>query len=416
MKNIYIIGGGIIGLFSAYYLEKQGHQITIIEQTDLTDGCSFGNAGMVVPSHIIPLAAPGMISKGLKMLFNSQSPFYIKPRLSGSLVKWGYHFYRASTEKHVKYAIPVLKDISLLSRKLYTELAQESFFDFGFKEKGLLMLYKTEAVEKEEMQTAHIANKVGIEAHILSAKEVQALETEIKLNIRGGVYFPKDAHLTPQVLIKEIIKYLKNKGVKVLDKTEVKGFEKQNGSVQSIFTSQGKLENIDEMILSVGAWSPILVEELGISLPMQSGKGYSFTLKNREKNVQIPSILTEAKVAVTPMGSDLRFAGTMEITDIDLSIDMQRVSGIANAIPKYYPEIQIQVPEKQSVWKGLRPCSPDGLPYIGRSKYFKNLVIATGHAMMGISLAPATGKLVQELIDNQPLSMEMGAFSPDRFS
>jgi D-amino-acid dehydrogenase len=416
MKNIYIIGGGIIGLFSAYYLEKQGHQITIIEQTDLTDGCSFGNAGMVVPSHIIPLAAPGMISKGLKMLFNSQSPFYIKPRLSGSLVKWGYHFYRASTEKHVKYAIPVLKDISLLSRKLYTELAQESFFDFGFKEKGLLMLYKTEAVEKEEMQTAHIANKVGIEAHILSAKEVQALETEIKLNIRGGVYFPKDAHLTPQVLIKEIIKYLKNKGVEVLDKTEVKGFEKQNGSVQSIFTSQGKLENIDEMILSVGAWSPILVEELGISLPMQSGKGYSFTLKNREKNVQIPSILTEAKVAVTPMGSDLRFAGTMEITDIDLSIDMQRVSGIANAIPKYYPEIQIQVPEKQSVWKGLRPCSPDGLPYIGRSKYFKNLVIATGHAMMGISLAPATGKLVQELIDNQPLSMEMGAFSPDRFS
>lgn len=416
MKNIYIIGGGIIGLFSAYYLEKQGHQITIIEQTDLTDGCSFGNAGMVVPSHIIPLAAPGMISKGLKMLFNSQSPFYIKPRLSGSLVKWGYHFYRASTEKHVKYAIPVLKDISLMSRKLYTELAQESFFDFGFKEKGLLMLYKTEAVEKEEMQTAHIANKVGIEAHILSAKEVQALETEIKLNIRGGVYFPKDAHLTPQVLIKEIIKYLKNKGVEVLDKTEVKGFEKQNGSVQSIFTSQGKLENIDEMILSVGAWSPILVEELGISLPMQSGKGYSFTLKNREKNVQIPSILTEAKVAVTPMGSDLRFAGTMEITDIDLSIDMQRVSGIANAIPKYYPEIQIQVPEKQSVWKGLRPCSPDGLPYIGRSKYFKNLVIATGHAMMGISLAPATGKLVQELIDNQPLSMEMGAFSPDRFS
>ncbi len=416
MKNIYIIGGGIIGLFSAYYLKKQGHKITIVEQTDLTDGCSFGNAGMVVPSHIIPLAAPGMISKGVKMLFNSQSPFYIKPRLSGSLVKWGYHFYKASTEKHVKYAIPILRDISLLSRKLYTELAQESFFDFGFKEKGLLMLYKTEAVEKEEMETAHIANKVGIEAHILSAKEVQALETEIELNVRGGVYFPKDAHLTPQVLIKEIIKYLKNKGVGVLDKTEVKGFEKQNGSVQNIITSKGKLENIDEMILSAGAWSPILMEQLGISLPLQSGKGYSFTLKNREKNVQIPSILTEAKVAVTPMGSDLRFAGTMEITDIDLSIDMQRVSGIANAIPKYYPQIKAQIPEKQEIWKGLRPCSPDGLPYVGRSKYFKNLVIATGHAMMGISLAPATGKLVQELIDNQPLSMEMGAFSPDRFS
>lgn len=416
MKNIYIIGGGIIGLLSAYYLEKQGHQITIIEQTDMSDGCSYGNAGMVVPSHIIPLAAPGMISKGLKMLFNSQSPFYIKPRLSGSLLKWGYHFYKASTEKHVKYAIPILRDIGLLSRKLYTAIAQESTFNFGFKEKGLLMLYKTEAVEKEEMETAHIANKVGIEAHILSAKEVQALETEVEVAVRGGVFFPKDAHLTPQIFIKELINDLKNKGVQILDNTEVIGFEKQNAQVKTLITHKGKLAQAEEIILAVGAWSPILTEQLGIDLPLQSGKGYSFTLKNREKNVQIPSILTEAKVAVTPMGSDLRFAGTMEITDIDQSINMQRVSGIVQSIPEYYPAIQVQLPEKQEIWKGLRPCSPDGLPYIGRSKYFKNVVIATGHAMMGVSLAPATGKLVQELIDSQPLSMEIDAFAPDRFS
>lgn len=415
MKNIYIIGGGIIGLLSAYYLEKQGHQITIIEQTDMSDGCSYGNAGMVVPSHIIPLAAPGMISKGLKMLFNSKSPFYIKPRLSGSLLKWGYHFYKASTEKHVKYSIPILRDISLLSRKLYAEIAQESTFNFGFKEKGLLMLYKTETVEKDEIETAHIANRVGIEAHILSAKEVQALETEIEVAVRGGIFFPKDAHLIPQILIKELINNLKNKGVQILDNTEVKGFEKENGQVKTLITSKGKLAQAEEIILAVGAWSSILTEQLGINLPMQSGKGYSFTLKNREKNVQIPSILTEAKVAVTPMGSDLRFAGTMEITDIDQAINMQRVSGIVESIPKYYPAMQVQLPEKQEIWKGLRPCSPDGLPYIGRSKYFKNLVIATGHAMMGVSLAPATGKLVQELIDRQPLSMEIDAFTPDRF-
>ncbi|GAB4114034.1 MAG: FAD-dependent oxidoreductase [Thermoflexibacter sp.] len=415
MRNIYIIGGGIIGLLSAYYLEKQGHQITIIEQTDMSDGCSYGNAGMVVPSHIIPLAAPGMISKGLRMLFNAKSPFYIKPRLSGSLLKWGYYFYKASTETHVKYSIPILRDISLLSRKLYAEIVQESTFNFGFKEKGLLMLYKTEAIEKEEIETAHIANKAGIEAHILSAKEVQALETEIEVAVRGGIFFPKDAHLTPQIFIKELINDLKNKGVQILDNTEVKGFEKQNGQVKTLLTSKGKLAQAEEIILAVGAWSPILTEQLGISLPMQSGKGYSFTLKNREKNVQIPSILTEAKVAVTPMGSNLRFAGTMEITDIDQAINMQRVSGIVESIPKYYPTMQVQLPKKQEIWKGLRPCSPDGLPYIGRSKYFKNLVIATGHAMMGVSLAPATGKLVQELIDRQPLSMEIDAFAPDRF-
>jgi D-amino-acid dehydrogenase len=416
MKNIYIIGGGIIGLFSAYYLEQRGYQITIIEQSDMTDGCSFGNAGMVVPSHIIPLAAPGMMQKGFKMLFNSQSPFYIKPRLSSSLLKWGYHFYKSSTENHVQKSIPILRDISLLSRELYAELSHAQFFHFGFKEKGLLMLYKTEHVQKEEIETAKMANKAGIEAHVLSAKEVQALETEIAVDVMGGIYFPKDAHLIPQILIKQLIDYLIAKGVRILDKTEVRGFEKSNGRVQKIVTSSETLEDIQEIVLAGGAWSPLLTTQLGVSLPLQSGKGYSFTLKNREKNVQIPSILTEAKVAVTPMANDLRFAGTMEITDIDLSINMQRVKGIVQSIPNYYPQINPQIPEKQNIWKGLRPCSPDGLPYIGRSRFLNNLVIATGHAMMGISLAPATGKLVEEIISQQKLSMNIDDFAPERFA
>jgi len=415
MKNICIIGGGIIGLFSAYYLSKKGCQITLIEQTDLADGCSFGNAGMIVPSHIIPLAAPGMIAKGMKMLFDAKSPFYIKPRASADLLKWGYHFYKASTEQHVRHAIPLLRDISLLSRQLYTALSEEKAFQFGFQEKGLLMLYQTAQVEKEEAETAKIANKVGIPAHILSAKEVQDLETEIKVAVRGGVYFPKDAHLIPQILLKELIQYLENKGVKILDKTSVTGFEKKNGQIQAVITSSGKIDKLDEVVLSTGAWSPILTTQLGLTLPMQSGKGYSFTLKDRLTNVQIPSILTEAKVAVTPMGTDLRFAGTMEITDVDLSVNMQRVSGIVEAIPKFYPEIKVALPEKEAIWKGLRPCSPDGLPYIGRSKHLKNLIIATGHAMMGISLAPATGKLIEEIVINEQLSMNIQGFSPERF-
>jgi D-amino-acid dehydrogenase len=415
MKNIYIIGGGIIGLFSAYYLSQKNCQVTIIEQTDLSDGCSFGNAGMVVPSHIIPLAAPGMISKGMKMLFDAQSPFYIKPRLSTHLARWGYHFYKSATEKHVRQSIPILRDISLLSRELYAILAQEGNFQFGFQEKGLLMLYKTEHTEKEEIETAKLANKVGIPAHVLSAQEVQSLETQLQVDCRGGIFFPQDAHLIPQILVQELINYLKNKGVKIVDSTSVLNFEKKNGQIHRIITTQKALAQVDEIILAVGAWSPILTEQLGLTLPLQSGKGYSFTLKNREKSVQIPTILTEAKVAVTPMENDLRFAGTMEITDVDLSINMQRVKGIVQSIPNYYPEIKLQMPEKETIWKGLRPCSPDGLPYIGRSRHFKNLIIATGHAMMGISLAPATGKLVEEIATHQPLSMGINAFLPERF-
>jgi D-amino-acid dehydrogenase len=149
---------------------------------------------------------------------------------------------------------------------------------------------------------------------------------------------------------------------------------------------------------------------------MQGGKGYSFTLRNVTPNISIPTLLLDGRVAVTPMGNDLRFGGTMEINGTDLSVNMKRVSGIVETIPSFYPDMNVSVPEQKEVWRGLRPCSPDGLPYIGRSSKFKNLVIATGHSMMGVGLAPATGRLVSEIIDKKPTSMDMSAFNPNRFS
>src|SRR6478736_10769 len=213
MSKIGIIGGGIIGLSSAYYLNKAGHKVTIIDQGDLKDGCSFGNAGMIVPSHFIPLATPGMISKGIKWMFSSTSPFYVHPRLSGDLIKWGYQFYKHSTKDHVERSIPTLKEISLLSKAMYQGLTKELPFDFGYQERGLMMLYQNAETEKEESETAHLANKIGIEAHVLNEKEVQKLEPDVKVKVRGGVYFPGDAHLTPQLLVTQLIAYLKAKGV-----------------------------------------------------------------------------------------------------------------------------------------------------------------------------------------------------------
>src|SRR4051812_18373874 len=180
MSDIGIIGGGIIGLSSAYYLNKAGHKVTIIDQGDLKDGCSHGNAGMIVPSHFIPLATPGMISKGIKWMFSSTSPFYVHPRLSGDLIKWGYQFYKHSTKDHVEKSIPALKEISLFSKSMYQQWAKELPFDFGFHERGLMMLYQNEETGKEEIETAHLANKIGIEAHILDANEVQKQEPDVK--------------------------------------------------------------------------------------------------------------------------------------------------------------------------------------------------------------------------------------------
>ncbi|MBI3220983.1 MAG: FAD-dependent oxidoreductase [Bacteroidetes bacterium] len=412
--RIGIIGGGIIGLSSAYYLHKAGHKVTIIDQDDLQIGCSTGNAGMIVPSHLIPLASPGMISKGIRWMFNSTSPFYVKPRWNGDLIKWGYHFYQHANKEHVAKAAIALKEISLFSKSMYQRWAKDLPFDFEYHEKGLLMLYQTKETEHEESETAHFANKHGIEAHILSSSEVQQLEPYVKVNARGGVFFPGDAHLTPQRLISGLIEYLKEQGVVFKTNTPLSDFIVDNQVIRELNSNSEKF-SFDEVILATGSWSGAVGKKLNVNMPMQAGKGYSF-LTPIQKNIQVPSIFLEARVAVTPMGDSIRFGGTMEIAGVNHAINMNRVKGIADSIPKYYPEMNIPMPSQSKVWHGLRPCSPDGLPYIGKSKTIKNLTIATGHAMMGLSLGPGTGKLVQQIIDQDQTSISMEAFNPDRYN
>lgn len=414
MSKIGIIGGGIIGLSSAYYLNQLGHEVIVIDQSDLSDGCSHGNAGMIVPSHFIPLAAPGMVAKGIRWMFHSSSPFFVRPRLNGDLIRWGFLFLKNANEKHVAAAIPALKELSLLSKFHYQQWAHDLPFNFGYHERGLLMLYQTKEAEHEESETAHRANDIGITAKILSGEEVQQLEPYVKVNVRGGIYFPGDAHLTPQQLFNRLKSYLQKKGVTFLTNSAVSAFQFHGQNIQSVQAGD-QIFSFDQIVLAAGSWSGLIAKQLALSLPMQGGKGYSFTLPEVEKNVQIPSIFLEARVAVTPMENSLRFGGTMEIAGLNHSVNLKRVKGIVDSIPKYYPEMKVAMPMAESIWHGLRPCSPDGLPYIGRSTKIKNLVIATGHSMMGLSLAPATGKLVSEIIDEKKTSMVLTAFSPDRF-
>jgi D-amino-acid dehydrogenase len=414
MKHIGIVGGGVIGLCSAYYLNKAGYKVTVFDRHALTDGCSFGNAGMIVPSHIIPLAQPGMIAKGMRMLLRSTSPFYIKPRLSADLLRWGWLFYKHSTQEHVERSIPALRDISLLSKKLYQELVQTDGLSFGWQEVGLLMLYKTAAAEHEMAEEAEVANHAGIEARQLSGAQVQDLEPEARVDVRGAVYFPGDANLNPGQLIRSLAAYLKSRGVSLLENQEVTGFGRSGSQINSVRTVSGE-QSIDELVIAAGAWSPSLTRLLGFSLPLQGGKGYSFMLRNQHPNIRIPAIMLEARATATPMGADLRFAGTLEVAGTDLSVNMNRVRGIVNSIQNYYPDLPAEMPDVSKVWSGLRPCSPDGLPYIGRVSGFENLTLATGHGMMGVSLGPASGKLVADYIQNRTPDLDLNPFNPARF-
>lgn len=411
-KNVIIIGGGIIGLSTAYYLLEEGHQVTIIDKSNFSSGASYVNAGYITPSHFIPLAAPGMINKGIKWMFNPTSPFYIKPRLNADFLKWTWAFKKSATASKVEKAIPVIKAINILSRDLYEAIKASNAFNFHYERKGLLMCYQSDKVGEAEWKIGKRGIEEGLGVKNLTKKEVDVLEPNANLNIKGAIYFDSDAHMTPTDFMPEMVKYLKTKGVIFYANEDVKDIEVTNGTVSKIITNKQELK-ADEVVLAAGSWSPLLTKKLGLQIPIQAGKGYRINV-NRETGITIPAILCEAKVAVTPMQGFTRFAGTMEIAGINHNINPIRVQTIANAAKNYYTNLNISEVEKEAADCGLRPCSPDGLPYIGKSSKCTNLTIATGHAMMGWSLGPATGKLVSEIISEKKTTLDLNPFNPDR--
>lgn len=411
-KTIIIIGGGIIGLCSAYYLQKDGHKITIIDQSNLDSGASYVNAGYLSPSHIIPLSAPGVMKKGLHWMFNSSSPLYIKPRLDADFLNWVWAFNKSCNANHVKKAAPVIRDISVLSQKLYEEIKTSENFRAHYEKKGLLMLFQTERLLEEELKMADLAVELGLEAKGINPNELKALEPNAEINAIGAVYFKCDHHSTPHEFMSEMKSHLKQVGVTFYTNEKVEDITITNQNIRAIKTNKQTL-TADEIVLTAGSWSALLSKKIGLSLLLQAGKGYRI---NTEKHtgITIPAILAEAKAAVTPMNGFTRFAGTMEIAGINHRINKVRVEAIANAATRYYPNLKLTQEEKDNAACGLRPVSPDGLPYIGKSKKCNNLSIATGHAMMGWSMATATGLLVSQIISNKETILDLNPFHPDR--
>lgn len=411
-KDCIIIGGGIIGLCSAYYLQKTGCHVTIVDQSNMDAGASYVNAGYLSPSHIIPLAAPGVMKKGLKWMFNAESPLYIKPRLEIEFLKWLWAFNKSCNQKHVQKSIPLIKDMAVLSQDLYDDIKQHENFTFQYEKKGLFMLCQSNKGLNEEIKVVQLAKKEGLKAEILTSEEVKKMEPNINMKIVGATYYKCDYHTTPHEFMEEMKTYLNTVGVEFYKNERVEDIVIKNKKIWSIITNKQELKS-DEFVLTAGSWTSLLSKKIGLNLLLQAGKGYRIN-SYTNTNITIPAILAESKVAVTPMNGFTRFAGTMEIAGINNSINEIRVEAIAKAVSKYFPEIVISKKEKTEASSGLRPISPDGLPYIGKSEKCDNLTIATGHAMMGWSMATATGKLVSEIISGQKLSMAISDFHPDR--
>ncbi len=412
--SVLIVGGGIAGLSSAYYLRKTGWEVSVLDKGDFTDNCSYGNAGMIVPSHFTPMAAPGMISQGIRWMFNSRSPFYIKPSLSSSLISWGLKFVRHANEKHVDTSAPHLRDLNLYSSSLYDELDLGQAF--GLEKKGILMLYKTAQTEEEEIHLAHRARELGLDVAVLTKTELGALEPDVELDVRGAVHYRCDGHLYPPALMESLRNRLTALGVQFFPNEAIADIVRSQGKITTVETESGKKFSADRYVLAPGAWLREVGKMAGLHVPLMPGKGYSFMTDAFQGKVKHPALLLEARVALTPMNGQVRIGGTMELASVNHQINRKRVEGIVRSVPQYYPEFNLPLPEEKTIWHGFRPCSPDGLPYLGNSTTLENLTVAGGLGMMGLSLGPAVGKTVADLVNGERPSTDIRLFDPERFN
>ncbi len=412
-QPVVILGGGAVGLCSAYYALRRGLEVTIIQsEAEGGDNCSMRNAGFVVPSHFVPIAAPGVMTQGIRWMLNPESPFFVRPRLDPAMARWGWIFYRHCTERHVAASGELLRDLNLESRRLFSELAADE--DFGLQKRGLLMLCKTQKGLDEEAEIAEAARRLDLEVEVLDAKSTAALNPDVTMDILGSVHYAQDCHLDPTRFLESIRTRVKDLGGMFVDETVIDGAETAGGKVTALTSGSRRFE-AGQFVIAGGAWSAQILAHVGIKLPLQPGKGYSLTLEDPPEQPSIGAILAEAKVTMTPLGGGVRIGGTMEIGKLDFAVNPARVRGILKGVHAYFPRFSEDYFEDVTPWVGLRPVSADGLPYLGRTSRFSNLIIASGHAMMGLSLGPVSGRLVSDLLVGDPPFRPIEALAPGRF-
>jgi D-amino-acid dehydrogenase len=411
-RDVVVIGGGVVGVTSAYYLARDGREVTLVERGEVCSGSSYGNAGLIVPTHVVPLAAPGVWQQGLRWMLDPESPFYIKPRWDRDLARWLWRFRAACTPARVRRAMPLLRRLSVESLALYRELAGRDDLDFGFRESGsMTVFFSPEGLEHGRAE-ARLLAEVGAKVDVLDGQAARAVEPMLRPGVVGALLGHEDAVLVPDRFVRGLARVAATAGVRVATDTEVLGFRTAGDRVTAVQTTRGDLA-ADTVVLAAGAWSPPIGRTLGLRVPIQPAKGYSLTYRRPARSPAIPLLPAEGRFSVSPMGDLLRFGGTLELAGLDLAVNRRRVEALRRKALACLEGLDGL--ELLEIWRGLRPCTPDGLPLLGRSGRFPNLVIAAGHAMVGMSLGPVTGQLVARLVAGAPLPADLALLDPHRF-
>ncbi len=396
-EHVLIVGGGIIGAACAYYLVQAGRRVTIIERDEFGNACSHGNCGYISPSHVPPLCRPGAISKTVKSLFDPDAPFRVKPSLNLSLLRWLWQFTRRCNRRDMMIGGAARHTLLQSSAMIYRQLiADRELEGCEWQTRGLLFVFDT---EKERAHFSPLAKLVdeefGVGATWYDGDQLVALEPALKPGLVGAFHYEGDAHLRPDRLVAAWRERLTRAGVEIHEQCSLENFVREGGKARAVVTSQGEM-SADAFIVATGAWSPHWNKALGCNLPIQPGKGLSITMPKPRICPKYPMLLEECRVGVTPFESGYRLGSTMEFTGYDERINRRRLNLLSKGAKRYLVDPVCEPIEEE--WFGFRPMSCDGAPIIDRSPAMANVMIAAGHSMLGMSMSPATGKLVTEML------------------
>jgi D-amino-acid dehydrogenase len=412
-QHVVIIGGGVIGTSCAHYLLKSDWRVTIIDRGGFGRGCSHANCGLVCPSHVLPLASPGAVKQTLKAQFKRDSPFSIRPRLDPTLWTWLFHFARRCNYADMLESGRAIQALLASSRNLYDALFQTERLDAEWETRGLLFVFLTPQGMDHYAHTNQIMHEhFGLKATRYDSQALTILEPALKPGLAGGWHYLTDGHLRPDKLMTSWRILLTTRGAAIHEHCAFRGFIHNGNRALGIHTSKGEM-SADAFIMAAGAWTPRLRLDLGCPIPIQPGKGYSITMPRPALCPKIPLMFEEHRVAVTPMQSGYRLGSIMEFAGFDESLDPRRLE-LLRAGASHYLQEPIAEPILEE-WYGWRPMTYDSKPIIGRSPALHNVFLAVGHNMLGLSMAPATGKLIAEMLDGKAPHLDPAPFSPERF-
>jgi D-amino-acid dehydrogenase len=411
-QDILIIGGGVIGAAIACDLAQRGAKVTLIDKGQIGHGCSYGNAGWVTPCFALPLPMPGMLIKSLRWMLDPEGPLYIKPRPSWELLRWLTCFALSMNHRKMDESTKALTELATYSLQAFGQIDAQEPGCIGFTKSGLVMAAATPAGAQDARAAMEMIAKHGIRGQAMSADELRRFEPALTGELAGGVYFPDEAHVEPLAAVQTLARLAARAGATILPETELFEFVTNGRRIDAVRTTRGLLR-ADQFVLATGSWSTSIARSLRLRVPIIAGKGYAVIVEPFTPAPTRPIILLENKIGVTPRQNSVRLAGTMELVGLDESITPRRVAAMFSGSRRF-----LNLPAEPrviEVWRGLRPCTPDGMPIIGRPARFENLMLAAGHQMLGLLTAPGTAKLVGDLITGSSPQFDPHPFRATRF-